>query len=98
MPICTSECDTCTFRNSLDLIFTSPLPLLHRPIVKQYDMWDTFCVDQGKEWYLMLFVQEELAHLWRNTNRAPHLQTSNHCVERMWVEVNGRVNYHSRSV
>lgn len=59
-------------------------------------MWDQLRVDHGREWYLMLFVQEQLAHLRRNTNRAPHLQTSskmNHCVERLWVEFNGRVNY-----
>ena len=44
----------------------------------------------------MLFVQEQLMHLRHNTSRAPHLQTTskmNHCVEHMWVEINGRVNY-----
>jgi len=45
-----------------------------RPIIEEYGLWDQMCVDQGKEWTLMLFVQEQLAHLRRNTDRAPHLQ------------------------
>ena len=51
-----------------------------RPIVEQYGLWDQLRVDQGKEWYLMLSVQEDLAHLRFNTNRAPHLQTSSKLV------------------
>ena len=74
-------------------------------IVLEYGLWDQLRVDHGMEWILTLFVQETLAHLRRNTNRAPHLQTTskqvnnnedlmqNHCVERMWVEINARVNY-----
>ena len=68
----------------------------NRPIIQQYGMWDQLRVDHGREWYLMLFVQEQLAHLRRNTDRVPHLQTTstmNHRVERFWVEINGRVNY-----
>ena len=42
----------------------------------QYGMWDQLCVDQGKEWFLTLFIQEELAHYRGNTNRSPHLQTT----------------------
>ena len=49
---------------------------LSRPIVLQYGIWDQVRVDQGKEWTLMLFGQEQLAHLRRNLNRAPHLQTT----------------------
>ena len=59
--------------------------LIYRPTVQLYGMWDTLHLHQGKEWYLMLFVQEQLAHMRRNTSRAPHLQTTskmNQCVER----------------
>ena len=50
--------------------------MTNRPILQRYGMWDQLRVDQGKEWYLMLFVQEQLAHLRYNTSRAPHLQTT----------------------
>jgi hypothetical protein len=73
---------------------------LYRPIVLQYGLWDQLRVDHGKEWYLSLFVQEQLSHFRYNTNRAPHLQTTskmNHPVERIWVEINGRVNYPIKS-
>ena len=29
----------------------------------QYGLWDQVRVDHGKEWQLMLFVQEKLSHL-----------------------------------
>lgn len=47
----------------------------------QYGVWDQVRVDQGKEWTLMLFAQELLAHLRINTNRAPHLQTTSKMVQ-----------------
>ena len=68
-------------------------------IVLEYGLWDQLHVDHGMEWILTLFVQETLAHLRRNTNHAPHLQTTskqvnnnnyyedlmqNHCVESKW--------------
>ena len=49
---------------------------ISRPIVLQYGIRDQIRVDQGKEWTLMLFGQEQLVHLHRNLNRAPHLQTT----------------------
>lgn len=53
-----------------------------RPILVQYGLWDQVRVDQGKEWVLMLYIQEMLAHQRRNTDRAPHLQSTSkqvHC-------------------
>lgn len=41
--------------------------------MSEYGLWDQLRVDQGKEWYLMLLVQERLAHLRYNTARASHL-------------------------
>ena len=53
----------------------------HRPILIEYGLWDQVRVDDGKEWVLMLFVQEQLAHLRRNTARPPHLQTTSKQVQ-----------------
>ena len=47
-----------------------------RNIALDYGLWDQLRVDQGKEWILMLFVQEQLAHLRRNSSRPPHLQST----------------------
>lgn len=65
-------------------------------------------MDQGKEWYLMLSVQQALSSLRRNGSKAPYIQTSskkkkcklmqNHIVERMWSEINTRVNYPIKTI
>ena len=44
--------------------------------MEEYGMWDQLRVDQGKEWTLMLYVQEQLSNYRRNITRAPHLQSS----------------------
>ncbi|XP_046855990.1 uncharacterized protein LOC124449089 [Xenia sp. Carnegie-2017] len=67
-----------------------------RPIIEQYGVWDQVRVNCGKEFYLTLFVQQSLSAHRRNTLRIPYKQTpstKNHMVERLWVEVNGRINY-----
>ncbi|KAE8296624.1 hypothetical protein D5F01_LYC05385 [Larimichthys crocea] len=69
---------------------------VYRSAVLQYGMWDQIRVDHGREFFLTLFMQEKLAGYRNNTERQPYLQTSstqNHIVERMWPEVNNRVNY-----
>ncbi|XP_065891603.1 uncharacterized protein [Dysidea avara] len=69
---------------------------VYRQTICQYGMWDQIRVDHGREWYLMLYIQEHLAGYRRNPSGPPHLQTSstqNHVIKRIWVEVNGRVNY-----
>ncbi|KAA0723954.1 hypothetical protein E1301_Tti015357 [Triplophysa tibetana] len=69
---------------------------VYRNAVIEYGIWDQVRVDHGKEFYLTLFVQENLAHLRNNTERQPYMRTAstnNHIVERMWPEVNNRVNY-----
>ena len=48
----------------------------HRSIVVEYGLWDQIRVDHGMEWILTLFVQEQIAHLQRNSSRPPHLETS----------------------
>ncbi|GAA6066837.1 uncharacterized protein LOC118560782 [Tachysurus ichikawai] len=67
-----------------------------RPAVLEYGIWDQVRVDHGKEFYLTLFMQELLTSHRHNQERRPYLQTSstrNHIVERIWPEVNSRVNY-----
>lgn len=80
-------------------------------------MWDQIRVDHGKEFILMLFIQEHLAEYRRNPSASPHLQTTstqvrlllkwhnsntfllqNHVVERIWVEVNSRINYPIKAI
>ena len=50
--------------------------ILNRPLILEYGLWDKIRVDQGKEWVLSLFVQEQMAHLRTNTARPPHLQST----------------------
>jgi hypothetical protein len=67
-----------------------------RPAVLWDGMWDTVHVDHGKEFYLCLVMQETNAHKRRNTSKAPYIQSmskENLRVERMWPEINSRVNY-----
>ena len=46
-------------------------------------VWDQVRVDHGKEFYLMLYVQEILAQFRTNTNRAPHLQSTSRQVNKI---------------
>ncbi|XP_068683153.1 uncharacterized protein [Montipora foliosa] len=64
--------------------------------VLTYGMWDQLRVDKGKEFSLMLSVQHLLRQHRRNTTRLPYQQTTskqNHRIERVWLEMNLRVNY-----
>ncbi|XP_062499233.1 uncharacterized protein LOC134176583 [Corticium candelabrum] len=69
---------------------------LYRPVALQYGLWDQIRVDRGREFYLMLAVQDHLSDQRENTSKAPSIQspsTKNHMIERLWVEINNRVNY-----
>ena len=69
---------------------------IYRKIVMEVGLFDQLRVDHGKEFYLCLYQQENLRNFRTNTNRPPYIQTMsrhNHRVERLWVEVNARVNY-----
>lgn len=73
-----------------------------RKCLLEYGLWDEVRVDHGKEFYLMLYIQEQLRKEGRgDPHIAPYLQTSstyNHIIERIWVEVNKRVTYPIKAV
>ena len=52
------------------------LLILCRPIISQYGLWDQLRVDHGREWYLILAVQQKLATLRVNQSRPSYLQTT----------------------
>lgn len=47
-----------------------------REMTLTHGLWDQIRVDHGKEFYLMLYVQEKLAQFRTNTDRAPHMQST----------------------
>lgn len=69
---------------------------VYRAAVIEYGLWDQVRVDHGREFYLMLFIQEKLREQRGNPDLTPYQQTSsqkNHVIERIWVELNQRVTY-----
>lgn len=69
---------------------------VYKNAVLSHGMWDQVRVDHGREFYLTLFMQDILSEYRHNQQRLPYLQTTstkNHTVERIWPEVNKRVNF-----
>ena len=50
--------------------------LFCREIIRDFGLWDQIRVDCGREWYLMLFMQEHLSHLRNDPSKPPHLRSS----------------------
>ena len=76
-----------THTTTLTMMLHTKAACVSSSIVTEYGMWDQLRVDHGKEWYLSLFVQEQLAHLRTNTRRAPHIQTSSTLVHMQGLEL-----------
>uniref|UniRef100_A0A1X7V173 Integrase core domain-containing protein n=1 Tax=Amphimedon queenslandica TaxID=400682 RepID=A0A1X7V173_AMPQE len=70
--------------------------LIYRKALQDYGLWDQIRVDCGREFYLMLFIQEILRQYYGSSDVCPYVQstsTENMPIERIWSEVNLRVNY-----
>ena len=65
-------------------------------------MWDQVRLDHGMEFTLVNHVQQQLSVYRSNgSNRSPVVRSTsrnNHRVERLWVEVNHKINYPIKSV
>lgn len=49
---------------------------LYKWIVTEYGMFDRIIVDKGKEWNLLLFINETLRSFRHDTSKSPHVQVS----------------------
>ena len=47
----------------------------YRKLVQEHGLWTQIRVDKGKEWYLMLFIQQKLASFRNDTSKPSFLQT-----------------------
>lgn len=52
----------------------------------RYGIWDQVRVDHGKEFYLVLAVQDHLKDLRNNTRRYPYLQTQSKQVTKQEIK------------
>ena len=69
--------------------------------VSQYGLWDEVRVDHGREFYSLLYVQEQRNEERGDPEISPYVQTSstsNHIIERILVEVNQTITYPIRRV
>lgn len=73
---------------------------IYRHFTATYGLWDQIRVDGGQEFNLVCHIQEYLRNKRRNPTIEPFKSTKsteNNIIERMWVEVNSRVNYPIKS-
>lgn len=74
---------------------------LFQPLLLSYGLWEQVRVDHGTEFALLNYVQQQLSGYRSRHSRVPVLRTTsrnNHRVERLWVEINQRINYPIKTV
>lgn len=70
--------------------------LLFRPLLQTYDLWEQVRIDHGTEFALVVTAQQHLSVHQQRHSHEPIIQSLsrlNHRAERIWVEINQRVNY-----
>lgn len=73
---------------------------IYKKSAMEYGLWDQVRIDGGKEFVLICHIQEMMRDQRRNQSIEPFKSTKsteNNIIERMWVEVNSRVNYPLKS-
>ena len=61
-----------------------------RPALCRYGVWDQIRMDHGREFNLVIFVQQSLS-VYRNDEK--RRSTKSYVAQRFWPEVNMRINY-----
>ena len=70
--------------------------LLFKPLLLHYGLWEQVRVDHGTEFALVATAQNHLSHFCHVHYRQPvfqNLSQHNHPAERLWPEINQRINY-----
>ena len=70
---------------------------IYKKFTLNYGLWDQVRVDGGKEIVLICHIQDFMRDKRHNTSIDPFKSTENNIIERMWVEVNSRVNHPLKS-
>ena len=69
---------------------------MFRQAVLKYGVWEQVRMDHGRKFALVIFIQQVLSCYRLEGRKQPFKQTrstENNVAERMWPEVNQRINY-----